>query len=257
MLALLISNCHGTSISQRRSVVAHPTRLLAASLGNSIMKKEIRYRLNGLESMIHSLHHNAKLLQYMSLGLHKEPFNLFNNLGLYWIWGQTMGNQVMTFYKVMVKDEKFSFMKIINVARGLKCDVDFGLLKRETNALKAEYDKTNFETVRSKYIAHQDLEVPEARTDLLEIVSLTEKITELFLLFSKEFKGRKVKLSNHIVDSLDKVFETIDEYEWLKAFLRAEMIKGKDSVELSRVRAVAKEYQRDVRNVQQKKRKGG
>jgi hypothetical protein len=221
------------------------------------MKKEIRYRLNGLEGMIHGLHHNAKLMQYMSFGLHKEPFNLFNNPGLYWIWGQTMGNQIMTFYKVMVKDEKFSFMKIINVAKDLKCDVDFELLEREMNALKAEYDKTNFKTVRSKYIAHQDLKVPEARADLLAIVSLTEKIIEVFFLFSKELKARKVKLSNRIIDSLDKVFETIDEYEWLKAFLIAEMIKGKDSVKLSRVRAVAREYQRDVRKVQQKKRKGG
>jgi hypothetical protein len=221
------------------------------------MKKEIRYRLNGLEAMIHSLHHNAKLMQYMSFGLHKEPFNLFNNIGLHWIWGQTMGNQIMTFYKVMVKDEKFSFTKIINVAKELKCDVNFELLEKKTKALKAEYDKTNFETVRSKYIAHQDLGVPETRTDLLTIISFTEKTIELFLLFSKEFKGRKVKLSNHIVDSLDKVFETIDEYEWVKAFFIAELIKGSDTVKLSRIKAVVKEYQRDVRKKEQKKRKGG
>jgi hypothetical protein len=230
---------------------------LAASLKKIKMKKEIRYRLNGLESLIHSLHHNAKLMQYMSFGLHNEPFNLFNNDGLYWIWGQTMGNQIMTFYKVMVKDEKFSFLKIINVAKELNCNVNFELLEKKTKALKDAYDKTNFERVRSKYIAHQDLGIPETRTDLRTIVSLTEKTIELFFLFSKVFKGRKVKLSNHIVDSLDKVFETIDEYEWLKAFLIAKMIKGKDSVKLSRVRAVAKEYQRDVRKVQQKKRKGG
>ncbi|MFC1857721.1 hypothetical protein ACFL9U_06780 [Thermodesulfobacteriota bacterium] len=230
---------------------------LAASLKNSTMKKEIRYRLNGLEYMIHSLHHNAKLMEYMFYGLHKEPFNLFNNIGLHWIWGQTMGNQIMTFYKVMMKEEKFSFMKIINVARDLKCDVDFGLLEKETNALKAEYHKTNFETVRSKYIAHQDLRIPEVRTGLLTIVSLTEKIIELFFLFSREFKGRKVKLSNHIVDSLDKIFETIDEYEWVKAFLIAELTKDNDTVKLSRIKAVVKEYRKDVKKKEQEKRKGG
>jgi hypothetical protein len=139
----------------------------------------------------------------------------------------------------------------------LKCDVDFGILEKKTKALKDAYDKTNFETVRSKYIAHQDLGIPETRTDLQIMVSLTDKTIELFFLFSKEFKGRKVKLSNHIVDAFDKVFETIDEYEWLKAFLIAEMIKRKDSVNLSKIRAVAREYQRDVRRKQQKNRKDG
>jgi hypothetical protein len=220
------------------------------------MKKEIRYRLNGLEAMIHSLHHNAELMQYMSFGLHKEPFNLHNNIGLYWIWVQTIGIQITTFYKVMVKEEKFSFTKIINVAKELKCDVNFDLLEKKTKTLKAEYDKTNFETVRSKYIAHQDLRVPETRTDLITITSITEKTIELFLLFSKEFKGRKVKLSNHIVDSLDKIFETIDEYEWVKAFFIAELIKGNNTVELTRIKAVVKQYQNDVRKREQKKRKG-
>ncbi|MBI2758863.1 MAG: hypothetical protein HYX49_09315 [Chloroflexi bacterium] len=220
------------------------------------MKKEIRHRLNGLEGMIHNLHHNSKLMQYMSFGLHKEPFNSSNNIGLYWIWGQIMSNQIMTFYKVMVKDEKYSFTKIINVAKEFKCDVNFELLEKKTKALKAEYDKTNFETVRSKYIAHQDLGVPETRTDLLTIISLTDKTIELFLLFSKEFKGRKIKLSNYIVDSLDKVFETIDEYEWIKAFFIAELIKGHHTVKLSRIKSVVREYQRDIIKKERKKRKG-
>ena len=154
----------------------------------------------------------------------------------------------------MVKDEKYSFVKIINIAKDNKCDVDFNLLEKETTALKVEYDKTNFETLRSKYIAHQDLKIPEAKADLLTIISLTEKIIDLFLLFSKEFKGRKVKFSNHIVDSLDKVFETIDEYEWLKAFFIAEFLKGNDTVKLSKIKTVMKEYQREIKK---EGRKGG
>jgi hypothetical protein len=221
------------------------------------MKKEIRYRLNGLEGMIHGLHHNAELMKYLSFNLHTEPYNLFNNLGLYWIWGQTMGNQIMTFYKVMMKDEKFSFTKIINVAKELKCKVNYELLENETKALKAEYDKTDFEMVRSKYIAHQDLGVPETRTDLLTIISLTEKTIELFLLFSKEFKGRQVNFSNHVVDSLTKIFGSIDEYEWVKAFFIAERIKGNDTVRISRIAQVIKEHQREVKKRVQKKRNGG
>jgi hypothetical protein len=171
--------------------------------------------------------------------------------------GSNNGESNHVFYKVMIKDEKFSFTKIINVAKELKCNVNFELLEKETKALKDEYDKTNFETVRSKYIAHQDLGIQETRTDLHTINAFTEKTIELFFLFSKEFKGRKVKLTNHLVDAFDKIFETIDEYEWLKAFLIAEMIKRKDSVKLSKVRAVGREYRRDVRKKQQKNRKGG
>jgi len=208
------------------------------------MKKEIRYRLDGLEIVVHNLHHNAELMKYMSFNLHKEPFNLFNNHGLYWIWGQTMSNQILNFYKAIVKDEKFSFAKIINVAKEIKSEADYELLERETNALKAQYDQTDFEKVRSKYIAHQDLRVPEIRTDLLTMISLTEKTIELFLLFSKEFKGRKVNLSDHIVKSFNKIFSTIDEYEWVKAFLIAKRIKGNDTVRISEIASSLKEHRR-------------
>lgn len=208
------------------------------------MKKEIRYRLNGLEFIVHNLHHNTALMKYMSFNLHKEPFNLFNNIGLYWIWGQTISNQILDFYKVMGKDEKFSFTKITNVAKELKSEVNYDLLENETNALKAQYDKTDFEKVRSKYIAHQDLRVPEVKTDLLTTLSLTEKTIEVFLLFSKEFKGRKVNLSDHVVKSFHEIFRTIDEYEWVKAVLIAEQIKGNKIVKISEIASSLKEHQK-------------
>ena len=208
------------------------------------MKKEIRYRLSELEGIIHRLHHNLELMEYISYNLHKKSFNLFNNSGLYWIWGQAMGNQIIDFYKAVVKDEKFSFVKIINVARDLKCDVDYELLEKKTKSLKDEYDKTNLEIIRSKYLAHQDLRVPELRTDLRTINSLTEKIIDLFLIFSKEFKGRKFKFSKNIVNSIRKIFDTIDEYKWVQEFLMFEKIKGHDTVKISRIAKSIKEYQR-------------
>lgn len=199
------------------------------------MKKEIRDRLLGLEDIIERLHHNSELMEYMSFNLHHKPFSLSNNLGLHWIWGQTMGNQILDFYKVMHKEEKFSFTKIINVARGLKCEVNYELLEKKTKALRDEYDKTNFERVRSKYLAHQDLSLTEERTDLITIDSLTEKIIDLFHTFSKEFKGRKVKFPNTIVNSFKKVFDEIDEYERVKAFLWVEEIKGHNVVKISQL----------------------
>ena len=155
------------------------------------MKKEIRQRLNGLEGIIHKLHHNLGLMEYISYNLHDNRFNLFNNSGLYWIWGQTMGNQIIDLYKVVTKNEKFSFAKIINVARDLKCDVDFDMLERETKNLKEEYDSTNFEKIRSKYLAHQDLGVPELGANLRAIRALTEKILIYSLSFPRNSKAER------------------------------------------------------------------
>jgi hypothetical protein len=75
--------------------------------GSAIMEKEIEYRLFGLESIIHGLHHNLELMEYMSYGLHKERFNLFNNLRLIWIWRSLRANQIIDFYKNIAKNEKF------------------------------------------------------------------------------------------------------------------------------------------------------
>lgn len=235
---------------QEQHVVNH-------SLVIVIMKNEIRYRLNGLESIVHHLHHNAELLKYLSVNLHRKTFNLFNNPGLYWVWGQTMGNQILNLYKVVVKDEKFSFIKILNIAKELKCKVNYVLLEKKISLLKDKYDKTNFETVRSKYVAHQDLRVPEMETNLFSIISLTDQTIELFLLFSKEFKGRKVKLTNFIVESVDKIFNTVDEYERVQGFLIAEQIKGNRTVKISRIATVINEYQRVIRNKERKRKASG
>jgi hypothetical protein len=199
------------------------------------MVKEIKYRLFGLESIIHRLHHNLGLMKYTSYALHKEPFNLFNNLGLYWIWGLTIGDQIIDFYKVIAKDEKFSFAKIINISRDLKCGINYELVEKKIKGLKDEYDKDDFETVRSKYLAHQDLRVPEIKTDLLTISSLTENIIKLFNTFSKEFKGKRSNFSNDVVNSFKEIFDIINEYEKVKAFLMVAQIKGQDTVKISRL----------------------
>jgi hypothetical protein len=101
--------------------------------------------------------------------------------------------------------------------------------------LKDEYEKADFETVRSKYLTHQDLRVPEIKTDLLTISSLTENIIKLFHTFSKEFKGNRSNFSNDVVNSFKEIFDTINEYEKVKAFLMAAQIKGQDTVKISRL----------------------
>ena len=86
-----------------------------------------------------------------------------------------MGYQIVTFYKVMITEEKHSFTKILNLAKAYKCDVNFLLLEREAKVLKDIYDKTNLEILRSKYIAHQDLRMSKAGSELTTIELLTNK----------------------------------------------------------------------------------
>jgi hypothetical protein len=148
----------------------------------------------------------------------------------------------------MITEEKHSFTKIINVAKAYKCDINFPLLERETKALKDIYDKTNLEILRSKYIAHQDFRMPKAGSDLTTIELLTNKTIELFLLFSNEFKGRKVKFSNNTINSLRNLFNTIDEYGFINTGLLAEKIKGNNIVEISRIASWVKKYRREIRN---------
>jgi len=104
-----------------------------------------------------------------------------------------MGDQIIDFYKLIGKNEKFSFTKIINISRGLKLDINYEIVEDKTTELKYEYDKTNFETVRSKYLAHQDLKVPEIKTDLTSIESFTKKAIKLYHLFFEEFNKEKTK----------------------------------------------------------------
>jgi len=205
------------------------------------MEEEIENRLLGLESIIHGMYHNLELMKYMSYNLHKDRFNLFNNLGLYWIWGLIMADQIIDFYKIIHKNEKFSFTKIINISKSFKCDINYELVEDKKTELKDEYDKTDFETVRSKYIAHQDLNMPEIKTDLTSISLFTEKAIELYHLFFEEFKKEKTNFSNDVINSFKEIFDEIDEYDKVKAFLMAAEIEGKDSIEISKLAEFIKE----------------
>lgn len=205
------------------------------------MNEEIKNRFEGLESIIHGLHHNNGLMQFMSFGLHKEPFNLQSNLGLYWIWGNIMGIQILDFYKTIGKHEKFSFVKLINVAKENKIKVDYELIEKMTNQLIVSYEETEFETVRSKYLAHQDLKVPEIKTNLLSIDKFTKEIDNLFSTYSKEFKYDRNEISKNVVESFGEIFNTIDEYDRLKGYLIAAQIKGEETVNISNLKDIVNE----------------
>ena len=188
----------------------------------------------------------------MSFDLHQEPFNLLNNLGLYWIWGQILGYQIVDIYKVMMKDEKFSFQKILNVAKENNVEVNYKLLESQTRKFIEEYDKTDIERIRDKYIAHQDIQVPRIEIDLHTICDISQKITALFHLFASEFLFKYSTPSSTIVHSFKEIFYTIDEYELVKAILITEQIRGNNRITISKLSQEIEKYQIEVRKKENK-----
>jgi hypothetical protein len=204
------------------------------------MKKDIEDRLFGLESIIHELYYNMKLMRYMSRNLHKETYNLFNNDALYWIWGIIMGNYILGIYKVVNDKEKFSFQKIVNIAKASKCEIDFMLIDNNIKELTDEYLKTGIEKVRDKYIAHQDLGVEEIKTDLRSLKSINDKAIEIYNALFSEFKKEKVTFTSNIIDSFAEIFNTIDEYDEIKGFLTASALNGEKTVEINKISDIVK-----------------
>jgi len=202
------------------------------------MNDEMKLRIKGLEIIVQELHHNNNLMQFMSFNLHKKPFNLFNNFGLYWIWSNIMGIQIINFYKTIGKHEKFSFIKLINVAKENKVIVNYDLIARKTNQLVDNYEKTNFETVRSKYLAHQDLNIPEIKTDILTIDKFTQEVDSLFSLFCIEFNFKRNGISRDVIESFNEIFSAIDEYEKIKTYLLVTQLEGKTNVEISTLKKI-------------------
>ncbi len=156
-------------------------------------------------------------------------------------------NQLIDFYKVLGKGEKCSFTKIINVSRGLGWKLSNKSIEAKSVKLLGDYNKTDFQKVRDKYLAHQDLTTGIVKTDLLTIASFTKRILRLSNLFLKEFKRDPLKFTNHIRGSFKKIFKTIDEFERVKAFLIASQIKGKKEVRISAIANIINDKQRLTR----------
>jgi hypothetical protein len=206
----------------------------------------IEERLHGLEHIVHSIHHNIDLLEFMAYNLHKERFNLFNNLGLNYIWGSLMGEVLLDFYKVSNRREKHSFQKILNFSKELKFKIEYEKIQEKIDLLTKFYGKSDFETVRSKYLAHQDLGVSEIKTDLPSLKKFKAIIFELFDLITGQFGRKNVDFHNDVKSSFSEIFNAIDEYDEISGFLLANAIKGAKTVEISEIQAIIEKREKNA-----------
>jgi hypothetical protein len=202
------------------------------------MNKELSERIKGLESIIQCLHINNKFINYITFDTYNQPFNLSSNNGLYWIWINIMGIQMLDFYKVLRKQEKFSFYKLINLAKEYKVEMNYDELEKRTSSLIEKYNKTNFESIRSKYLAHQDLDKPNLRANLRTVGKMTHEVKTLYSFFCKEFEYNQTEYSNVQLDSFKEIFETIEEHMKVKELLISEHLEGATNIKISKLQKI-------------------
>lgn len=198
-------------------------------------------RLNGLENIIHTLDCNIKILEYISYDLHKETFSLNNNIGLLWVWISILESQILEFYKLNIPSEKFSFQKIYNLLRESDAKIDYVQLDNLIKKLKHDFDKNQFDIIRSKYLAHLDIGAPDAKTDLVVVREFTNKAINLFLFIFSEIERKNREFSNDVLNSFKEIFIRLDEYEKVSAYLMVAKIKGVKTIEIDKLGAIIKE----------------
>ncbi|WP_298248347.1 hypothetical protein [uncultured Christiangramia sp.] len=202
------------------------------------MPEDFKERLEGLENIIHGVYHNVEILIFMAFGLHRSTHSLHSNKSLIWIWSNTMAIQIIDFYKLINAREKFSFIKIINIAKNLKIKADYDKLEKGIDEITKIYTDQNYEAVRSKYLAHQDLNVPEIRTDLKGINQFSKKAIEIFHIFSEEFEYDTTEFDKEIESSFKEIFETIEKLENLNLFIFKKISGNEKLVEISELQKI-------------------
>jgi hypothetical protein len=198
-------------------------------------------RLIGLEKLIHYLDCNIKMLEYISFDLHNETFSLNNNIGLLWVWKSLLESQILEFYKLNIPTEKYSFQKIHNLLSESKAKIDYKQLLKLIKNLKQDFDKNQFDIIRSKYLAHLDIGAPEAKTDLVVVREFTYKAINIFLFIFSEIKRQATEFSNDVLNSFKEIFKRIDEYEKVSAYLMVAELNGEKTIEIEKLGVISKE----------------
>lgn len=191
------------------------------------LPEDVGERLEGQESIVHGLHHNLGTINYLTFDLHNEPFSASNNVALSWICRSLLTDILVDFYKLLKPNEKYSFEKILNVAQNNGVGLDYPALRAQVATTKDDYAATPFEQVRSRYIAHQDINVPVLETDLWDVIAFNKKVVDLFFTINQAFGREITDFSEDVVQACKEIFNTIDEYERVKAHLIVEQIEGK------------------------------
>lgn len=204
------------------------------------MSTELEERINRIESIVFELTANNEITNYLSFNPHDQCFGVRNNLGLAWIWKQFIGLQVIGLYKLFKEGEKHSFSKLLNILKANRVgNVDQVLFDAQA-ALKSDYDAGPYEAIRSKYLAHQDLNAPEMRLHLMEMNKLISGLLQWFNDLKTSLGLKPVADATEITSSFAEVFSCIDEYDEVKGFLLANLLQGIETVPVTAIQDIIK-----------------
>ena len=177
-----------------------------------------------------SINNNYDLHQFLWSNLHDNYFNISSNKGLYWIWGNTISTLLIDFYKLMKEGEKFSFKKLINICNQNNESINYSVYGKKLHLLLHEYNEYNFEYIRSKLLAHQDLNVTEQRAEIFKINYFVKEVNDFFKMICSELKYTPYKIESEISKSLQEIFDRLDEFDKVSAYLIAKQLKGEKNL---------------------------
>ena len=196
------------------------------------MDSELRKRINGIEGIVVSLVTNWEISKFLNFDLHPKAVNIQNNEGLFWIWHQLLGLVVIDLYKLYKDTEKHSIAKLLNIANHKNHRIKQSLIKR-ADALKTSYSARQYEGIRSKFLAHQDLNVSRMGVDLTELDKLVLETRQWLVDLKKNQKLGCMHNNEEIHSSLVELFKSVDDWDDVQGFLLGKFLLRKKTVRIS------------------------
>lgn len=204
------------------------------------MNEDINKRLSGLELIINSLKESSDLCSYLIYVFHKE-FNVFeNNYAISFIIRTLIEQQIMGYYKLMKSSEKHSFQKLINIANTSIGKPKITSLQNELSKLDITYSNSSFEKIRSKFLAHLDINLTSEKSDLISIITFSSNCIDYYNLLCKEFGYKKSRRKN-IINSFDEILNNLRQLESVKAHCYVNFIKKKRTVKINELTKIFKQ----------------
>lgn len=199
------------------------------------MDDNVRVRLKTLNGIINELFINDNLIEYLNFLLHTKHSSFNDNKGLLWIQRNIMAIQIINLYKIFKESEKHSFKKIINIAKKDKEVANFEDLEDAINKAVNVYETSDFEKVRSKYLAHQDLFDETLMTYSKTYRNLLNQIKTIFPLLCNSFGYLQYDNKETFIEDLSEILDKAESFIKIKSYIIGMQCGSDKTIETSKL----------------------
>lgn len=204
------------------------------------MTEDLKERLSGIQSIVNSLKESSDLCSYLIYVFHNE-FNVFErNYSITYLIRTLIDHQIIAFYKLMKSSEKHSFRKLLNIVSTSKGIGKYSKLENDLAKLDIFFTDSNFEKIRSRFLAHLDLNLTSEKADYISILSFSTKCIKYHSQLCKEFDFKK-RRSKNIIKSFDEILNELRRLESAKAYCYVNFIKKKRTVKINELARIFKQ----------------